>query len=166
VSFLCKTLDIVKEENPNRTILARLDSGFESDEVMKLLECCGLGYVIKMRGTYKEATNTCRGKRTGAPTRPRTRPEPCFDAAARIPGSPARVRQASHQAIIRPLTGPGFKDHTARARSATLAEASRLSLGWRSAGAFRRNGLSWACRTLGRAALPVTESLGPFGSRR
>jgi hypothetical protein len=52
VSFLCKTLDIVKEENPNRTILARLDSGFESDEVMKLLECCGLGYLITMRGTY------------------------------------------------------------------------------------------------------------------
>ena len=52
VSFLHKTLDIVKEERPDRTILARLDSGFEIDEVMRLLERRGVGYVTKMRGTY------------------------------------------------------------------------------------------------------------------
>jgi hypothetical protein len=51
VSFLHKTLDIVKEGKPDRTILARLDSGFESDDVMKLLERRGVGYVIKMRAT-------------------------------------------------------------------------------------------------------------------
>ncbi len=52
VSFLHKTLDIVKEGKPGRTILARLDSGFESDDVMRLLERRGVGYVIKTRGTY------------------------------------------------------------------------------------------------------------------
>jgi hypothetical protein len=51
VSFLHKTLDIVKDGRPHRTILARLDSGFESDEVMRLLERRGVGYVIKMRAT-------------------------------------------------------------------------------------------------------------------
>jgi hypothetical protein len=51
VSFLHKTFDIVKEGKPDRTILARLDSGFESDDVMKLLERRGVGYVIKMRAT-------------------------------------------------------------------------------------------------------------------
>lgn len=51
-SFLHRTLDIVKEGKPRRTILARLDSGFESDEVMSLLERRKVGYVIKMRGTW------------------------------------------------------------------------------------------------------------------
>ena len=51
VSFLHKTLDIVKEKKSDRTILARLDSGFESDDIMKLLERRGVGYVIKMRAT-------------------------------------------------------------------------------------------------------------------
>lgn len=51
-SFLHRTLDIVKEGRPRRAILARLDSGFESDEVMSLLERRGVGYVIKMRGTW------------------------------------------------------------------------------------------------------------------
>jgi hypothetical protein len=51
VSFLHKTLDIVKDGKPHRTILARLDSGFESDDVMTLLERRGVGYVIKMRAT-------------------------------------------------------------------------------------------------------------------
>ena len=51
VPFLHKTLDIVKEGRPDRTILARLDSGFESDQVMRLLERRGVGYVIKMRAT-------------------------------------------------------------------------------------------------------------------
>jgi hypothetical protein len=55
--FLHKTLDIVKHGKPDRTILARLDSGFESDRVMKLLERRGVGYVIKMRGTYSVTSN-------------------------------------------------------------------------------------------------------------
>lgn len=49
VPFLHTTLDIVKEGRPDREILARLDSGFESDDVMKLLERRGVGYVVKMR---------------------------------------------------------------------------------------------------------------------
>ncbi len=53
VPFLHKTLDIVKEGRSGRTILARLDSGFESDEVMCLLERRGVGYVIKMRGNCR-----------------------------------------------------------------------------------------------------------------
>lgn len=57
VSFLHKTLDIAKEGKPGRTILARLDSGFESDEVMRLLERRGVGYVIKMRGTWSITSN-------------------------------------------------------------------------------------------------------------
>jgi hypothetical protein len=60
VPFLHKTLDIVKEGRPDRTILARLDSGFEIDEVMRLLERRGVGYVIKMRGTYS-VTSTLFG---------------------------------------------------------------------------------------------------------
>lgn len=57
VSFLHKALDIVKEGKPGRTILARLDSGFESDTVMKLLERRGVGYVIKMRATSSVTLN-------------------------------------------------------------------------------------------------------------
>ena len=60
VAFLHKTLDIVKEGKPDRTILARLDSGFEIDDVMRLLERRGVGYVIKMRGTYS-VTSTLFG---------------------------------------------------------------------------------------------------------
>ncbi len=60
VSFLHKTLDIVKEGKRGRTILARLDSGFESDDVMRLLERRGVGYVIKMRGTWS-VTSTVFG---------------------------------------------------------------------------------------------------------
>ena len=51
VPFLHKTLDIVKQGRPDRTIYARLDSGFESDRIMRLLERRGVGYVIKMRAT-------------------------------------------------------------------------------------------------------------------
>jgi len=57
VSFLHKTIDIVKEGKPSRTILARLDSGFESDDVMSLLERRRVGYVIKMRATYSVSSN-------------------------------------------------------------------------------------------------------------
>ena len=60
VSFLHRTLDIVKEGKADRTILARLDSGFEIDDVMRLLERRGVGYVIKMRGTYS-VTSTLFG---------------------------------------------------------------------------------------------------------
>lgn len=58
VSFLHRTLDIVKEAKP-RTILARLDSGFESDGVMRLLERRGVGYVIKMRATWSITSILC-----------------------------------------------------------------------------------------------------------
>ena len=57
VPFLHKTLDIVKEGRPDRTILVRLDSGFESDRVMRLLERRGVGYVIKMRATSSVTLN-------------------------------------------------------------------------------------------------------------
>ncbi|HSD11189.1 MAG TPA: IS1380 family transposase [Candidatus Binatia bacterium] len=59
VPFLHKTLDIVKEGRPDRTILARLDSGFESDQVMRLLERRGVGYVIKMRATSSVTVHLC-----------------------------------------------------------------------------------------------------------
>ena len=57
--FLHKTLDIVKEGRPNRTIYARLDSGFECDRVMRLLERRGVGYVIKMRATSTVTVHLC-----------------------------------------------------------------------------------------------------------
>jgi len=59
VCFLHLTLDIVKDGKPGRTILARLDSGFESDGVMRLLERRGVGYVIKMRGTWSVTSLLC-----------------------------------------------------------------------------------------------------------
>jgi hypothetical protein len=52
-SFLHKTLDIVKEDG--REVLARLDSGFESNDALDILERRGVGYVIKMRATYEVA---------------------------------------------------------------------------------------------------------------
>jgi hypothetical protein len=52
-SFLHTTLDIVKTEP--REILARLDSGFESNDAMEVLERRGVGYAIKMRATYEVA---------------------------------------------------------------------------------------------------------------
>lgn len=52
VSFLHRSLDIVKSDGSRRDILARLDSGFECEEAMRVLERRGVGYAIKMRGTW------------------------------------------------------------------------------------------------------------------
>jgi hypothetical protein len=52
IHFLHRTLDVVKRDGKKREILARLDSGFEIDAVMRLLERRGVGYVIKMRATW------------------------------------------------------------------------------------------------------------------
>lgn len=56
-SFLHKTLDIVQDGpgGTQREILARLDSGFESQDVLRILERRGVGYVIKMRATFEVA---------------------------------------------------------------------------------------------------------------
>jgi len=55
-SFLHRTLDIVEYNGTcRREILARLDSGFESDDVLSLLERRQVGYVLKMRATYDVA---------------------------------------------------------------------------------------------------------------
>lgn len=51
--FLHQTLDIVKQEG--REVLARLDSGFESNDALGVLERRGVGYVVKMRATYEVA---------------------------------------------------------------------------------------------------------------
>ena len=55
-SFLHKTLDIVKQGGRvERKILARLDSGFESNDALDILERREIGYVVKMRATYEVA---------------------------------------------------------------------------------------------------------------
>ena len=55
-TFLHQTLDIVENDGlRRREILARLDSGFESNDVMSLLEWRQVGYVIKMRATWEVA---------------------------------------------------------------------------------------------------------------
>ncbi len=51
VSFLHRTLDIVRADGRRRELLARLDSGFEGEEALRVLERRGVGYVVKMRGT-------------------------------------------------------------------------------------------------------------------
>lgn len=53
--FLHRTVDIVRQDGKRRTLLARLDSGFESDDAMGVLERRGVGYVVKMRATYEVA---------------------------------------------------------------------------------------------------------------
>jgi hypothetical protein len=55
--FLHRTLDIVKSDGKKREILGRLDSGFEIDAVMRLLERRGVGYAIKMRATWSVTSN-------------------------------------------------------------------------------------------------------------
>jgi hypothetical protein len=55
--FLHQTLDLVATDGQaRREVLARLDSGFESAEVLSLLEWRQVGYVIKMRGTFDLAS--------------------------------------------------------------------------------------------------------------
>jgi hypothetical protein len=53
--FLHRTIDIVSRGGKSRTLLARLDSGFESDDALGVLERRGVGYVVKMRATYEVA---------------------------------------------------------------------------------------------------------------
>ncbi len=55
VPFLHRTIDLVQESGPKEEILARLDSGFESEAVLRLLEWRRVGYVIKVRGTAELA---------------------------------------------------------------------------------------------------------------
>jgi len=54
-SFLHQTLDIVTEGKPARKILARLDSGFEDEQVFAVFEKRRVGYVVKMRATPEVA---------------------------------------------------------------------------------------------------------------
>ena len=51
VSFLHRTLDIVRADGRKREVLARLDSGFEGEDALAVMERRGVGYVVKMRGT-------------------------------------------------------------------------------------------------------------------
>ncbi len=61
-SFLHDTLDIVEHNGTcRREMLARLDSGFESNDVLSILERRQVGYVVKMRATYNVAHHAaCR----------------------------------------------------------------------------------------------------------
>lgn len=61
--FLHRTLDIVgRDGSTRREILARLDSGFESNDVLSILERRQVGYVLKMRATHDVAHHAaCRG---------------------------------------------------------------------------------------------------------
>jgi hypothetical protein len=51
VPFVHRCLDIIKRDGRTREILARMDSGFETDDVLSVLERRGVGYVVKMRVT-------------------------------------------------------------------------------------------------------------------
>jgi len=55
VPFLHRTLDIVRAADPEREVLARLDSGFESEDALAVLERRRVGYVVKMRATAELA---------------------------------------------------------------------------------------------------------------
>jgi hypothetical protein len=49
--FVHQSLDIVKSDGRTREILARMDSGFETDQVLRTLERRDVGYVLKMKAT-------------------------------------------------------------------------------------------------------------------
>lgn len=51
VPFLHRTLDILRADGREREVLARLDSGFEGEDALVVLERRGVGYVVKMRAT-------------------------------------------------------------------------------------------------------------------
>jgi hypothetical protein len=51
VPFLHRTLDRVRAGAPRREVLARLDSGFEGEAALAVLERRRVGYVVKMRAT-------------------------------------------------------------------------------------------------------------------
>ncbi len=48
---LHRTLDILRADGRKREVLARLDSGFEGEDALAVLERRGVGYVVKMRAT-------------------------------------------------------------------------------------------------------------------
>ena len=56
-SFLHQTLDIVLGEGNRREVLARLDSGFECEAALGVLERRSVGYVVKMRATWDVASH-------------------------------------------------------------------------------------------------------------
>lgn len=49
--FVHKTLDVVKESEPKKEILARMEAAFETDPLFSALERRGVGYAVKMRAT-------------------------------------------------------------------------------------------------------------------
>ncbi|MBI5709461.1 MAG: IS1380 family transposase [Candidatus Eisenbacteria bacterium] len=51
VPFLHRTIDLARAGQPTREILARLDSGFEGEAALAVLERRRVGYVVKMRAT-------------------------------------------------------------------------------------------------------------------
>ncbi|MBI5710348.1 MAG: IS1380 family transposase [Candidatus Eisenbacteria bacterium] len=55
VPFLHRTIDIVRQDGRPRTLLARLDSGFEGEDALAALERRRVGYVVKMRATAEVA---------------------------------------------------------------------------------------------------------------
>ena len=55
VPFLHRTVDIVRADEREREVLARLDSGFEGEDALAVLERRGVGYVVKMRATAQLA---------------------------------------------------------------------------------------------------------------
>jgi hypothetical protein len=55
VPFLHRTIDRVRAGTPHREVLARLDSGFEGEDALAVLERRRVGYVVKMRATAELA---------------------------------------------------------------------------------------------------------------
>lgn len=54
--FVHQALDIVRADGRRREILARMDAGFESDQILSILERRGASYVVKMRATSELAS--------------------------------------------------------------------------------------------------------------
>lgn len=52
VGFLHRTIDVLRDAKAEARILARLDSGFETDDILSALERRGVGYVVKARATW------------------------------------------------------------------------------------------------------------------
>jgi hypothetical protein len=55
--YLHQALDIARGAGNRREVLARLDSGFECEAALGVLERRGVGYVVKMRGTWDVASH-------------------------------------------------------------------------------------------------------------
>lgn len=56
VTFIHRALDIVRNATPKAAVLARLDSGFETDDILGTLEWRRVGYVVKARATMDLAS--------------------------------------------------------------------------------------------------------------